>query len=42
MLHTYPIVVNVLGGYAQGGDMMVYNADRTCEGFIYNTEIGEI
>ncbi|XP_060595368.1 uncharacterized protein LOC132749572 [Ruditapes philippinarum] len=30
-----------LSGFAmQGGDMMVYNADRTCEGFIHSTEKG--
>ncbi|XP_045164376.2 uncharacterized protein LOC123528608 [Mercenaria mercenaria] len=30
-----------LSGFGmQGGDMMVYNADRTCEGFIYTTEKG--
>ncbi|KAL4227023.1 hypothetical protein ACF0H5_014999 [Mactra antiquata] len=31
-----------LSGFSDpmGGDMMVYNADRTCEGFIYTTEKG--
>lgn len=25
-----------------GGDMMVYNADRTCEGFIHYSENGKL